>query len=139
MASKAFTMSSFDSIGWRIRRAVTRASAAMATLRIETRDSSIFHCGNQGSRALDVIQVAKASLSQMSSHQAVVTRSPNHMWANSCVVTLVCERRKVCVSSPGRTRRIWEPKVTRPTFSIAPRPSGTATLSSFSNGYGEPK
>jgi len=70
MASNAFTMSSFDLIGSRIRRAVTSASAAMATLRTETRCSSMFHSRRQGSITFVVIQVAKASLSQMSSHQA---------------------------------------------------------------------
>ncbi len=29
------------------------------------------------------MKVAKASLSQMPSHQPIVTRSPNHMWASS--------------------------------------------------------
>ena len=33
------------------------------------------------------MKVAKASLSQMPSHQPIVTRSPNHMWASSCAMT----------------------------------------------------
>ena len=32
--------------------------------------------------------VANDSLSQTSFHQAMVTRSPNHMWAISCAITI---------------------------------------------------
>ena len=32
--------------------------------------------------------VANDSLSHTSSHQAMVTRSPNHMWAISCAMTI---------------------------------------------------
>ena len=39
------------------------------------------------------IQLAKDSLSQRSSHQAMVTRSPNHMWAISWAMMLARRRR----------------------------------------------
>src|SRR5208337_3056367 len=41
-----------------------------------------FHCAT----GCGVIQVAKPSLSQMSSHHFMVTRSPNHWWATSCAM-----------------------------------------------------
>ena len=47
------------------------------------------------------IQVAKASFSQTSSHQAIVTRSPNHWCAISCAQTPAYCRRKRIVSSAG--------------------------------------
>jgi len=34
------------------------------------------------------MKVAKLSLSQISSHQSIVTRLPNHIWASSCAIVL---------------------------------------------------
>jgi hypothetical protein len=76
-------MSLFEVMGWRILRAEVRVSAAMALERSSTRSTAAFQAGFQSSMALGPAQLAKASFSQMSSHQAVVTRSPNHWWATS--------------------------------------------------------
>ena len=43
----------------------------------------ISHSGKRWSTALSPIQEAKLSFSHRSLHQAIVTRSPNHMWAIS--------------------------------------------------------
>src|SRR6184192_4113675 len=49
--------------------------------------SQICHSGLKWSVALVPIHDANPSLSQRLSHQAVVTRSPNHWWAISCAIT----------------------------------------------------
>ena len=71
---------------------------------------------------------AKDSLSQMSSHQVWVTRSPNHMCDISCAITIARVRRSTSVTRPrGRNS---SRKVTQPGFSIAPQlSSGTRTWS----------
>src|SRR5262245_31062977 len=78
---------------------------------------------------------AKDSFSQMSSHQRMVTRSPNHMWAISCRMVLAR-----CSYSKSVT---WDRKmnddsawVTQPKFSIAPAlKSGTHSWSYLGRGY----
>ncbi len=82
------------------------------------------------------IQVAKASLSQMSSHQAAVTRSPNHWWANSWAATSAYRRRRATPSCSAEVSTSDSENVTRPTFSIAPNCTvkGMASTSSFSYG-----
>lgn len=78
---------------------------------------------------------AKDSFSHRSSHQTMVTRSPNHMCAISCRMTFARASYEVCVTLP---RKMYSSrKVTRPGFSIAPRLySGTNAWSYFPNGYG---
>lgn len=61
---------------------------------------------------------ANDSFSQMSSHQRSVTRSPNHMCAISCAITMprVCRSVSVTAERWMNSSR----KVTSPGFSIAP-------------------
>ena len=62
--------------------------------------------------------MAKLSLSHRSSHQRIVTRSPNHMWAISCRIVSARASR---VPSVTLDRKMWRSaKVTRPAFSMAP-------------------
>ncbi len=61
---------------------------------------------------------ANDSFSQRSSHQRIVTRSPNHMWAISCATTPARVARSAAVA---RDRKMnWSRRVTQPGFSIAP-------------------
>ena len=72
-------------------------------------------------------QDANASFSHRSSHQRMVTRSPNHMWAISCSTNSARTARWLC---EGGVRNSWEsPYVTQPQFSIAPPRLGTKTWS----------
>ncbi len=83
------------------------------------------------------MKVAKASLSQMPSHQPIVTRSPNHMWASSCAITSATRSSSARAASALSTRRAVSRNVMQPRFSIAPAAkSGMATRSTFSPGYG---
>ena len=70
---------------------------------------------------------ANASLSQRSSHQRMVTRSPNHMCAISCSRTARARSRSAYVG--GLRKRTLSLQVTQPQFSIAPPMSGTKTWS----------
>src|SRR5258707_8633025 len=112
-------MSSFVRIGCRIRRAETRTSLDIARNRELTRETGASQVGFHVSTVLDASHVAKDSFSQTSSHQAIVTRSPNHMWASSCAQTLAKRRRWVTVSPPGAASKTPWLYVTRPAFSIA--------------------
>lgn len=78
---------------------------------------------------------ANDSFSHRSSHHCMVTRSPNHMWAISCRMTLARLSYAACVTLP---RKMYSSRnVTQPGFSIAPRLySGTNAWSYFPNGYG---
>ena len=82
--------------------------------------------------------MANDSFSQRSSHQRIVTRSPNHMWDNSCSKV---SSRAWYVAGVARLRNTYSSRtVTQPTFSIAPPLySGTKTWSYFPNGYGKSK
>ena len=64
--------------GWRIERVVRRASVFMARCAPSTERTSTSVSWNASWVTLSPIQEAKDSLSQRSSHQAMVTRSPNH-------------------------------------------------------------
>ena len=76
---------------------------------------------------------AKDSFSQRSSHQRMVTRSPNHMWAISWAMIVARGSRSVSVTAERKTYS--SRKVTRPGFSIAPAlNSGTNAWSYLSNG-----
>ena len=69
----------------------------------------------------------------MSSHQRIVTRSPNHMWAISWAMISVRVWRDVSVTRARKTNS--SAIVTQPTFSIAPAlNSGTKTWSYLPNG-----
>src|SRR5580658_7477861 len=78
---------------------------------------------------------ANDSLSHKSSHHFMVTRSPNHMCAISCRITLA--RSSLSVSVTLDRHRSWSVKITQPAFSVAPTLySGTKTWSYLLNGYG---
>ena len=78
-------------------------------------------------------QVAKDSLSHRSSHQRMVTRSPNHMCDSSCRIVSWRREREAAVT---RLRKMYSSrKVTQPTFSMAPALySGTKTWSYLPKG-----
>ncbi len=78
---------------------------------------------------------AKDSFSQRSSHHFMVTRSPNHMCAISCRMTLARPSYAASVTLERKTNS--SRKVTQPGFSIAPMLySGTKHWSYLPNGYG---
>ena len=105
---------------------------ARAAARWCWKSSHIFHSGFQVSTTWKAIQVAKASFSQRSFHQAMVTRSPYHMWASSWQITSATRLRSWSVTVSGSTSSSVSRKNTAPAFSIAPASkSGTATRSSF--------
>src|SRR6187402_3514807 len=63
---------------------------------------------------------AKDSLSHRSSHHFMVTRSPNHMWASSCMTTTVRNSSRASEVLPRNSSRSSD-TVTQPAFSIAPK------------------
>ena len=81
---------------------------------------------------------ANDSLSHRSSHQRMVTRSPNHMCAISwAMVLLRASTWSASVAAPRK--RHSSRKVTQPGFSIAPAlNSGTNAWSYLPNGYRMP-
>jgi hypothetical protein len=74
---------------------VARESRAIASSRSPTASRAVFHCGRSFAVVRPAIQEAKPSLSQRSSHQAIVTRSPNHWCEISCAAT----ENTACLSS----------------------------------------
>ena len=75
---------------------------------------------------------ANDSFSHRSSHHFMVTRSPNHMCAISCKMTIA---RVSYLASVTLDRNISDSViVTQPGFSIAPALSGTKTWSYLANG-----
>ena len=85
--------------------------------------------------ALDkaALNSANDSFSHRSSHHFMVTRSPNHMCAISCRITVARSSYIMSVTLDLKSSR--SENVTQPTFSIAPAVnSGTNTWSYFSNG-----
>src|SRR3954452_22807372 len=80
---------------------------------------------------------ANDSFSQRSSHQVIVTRSPNHMCASSCSTVFA---RLSSSEWVVRLRKTYSSRrVTQPAFSIAPMLySGTNAWSYLWNGYGVP-
>src|SRR5215469_10991815 len=87
--------------------------------------------------ALDkaALNSANDSLSHRSSHHFMVTRSPNHMCAISCRITVARSSYIMSVTLDRNSNR--SEKVTQPMFSMAPAAnSGTKTWSYFANGYG---
>ena len=76
---------------------------------------------------------ANDSFSQRSSHQRIVTRSPNHMWASSC--RIVRPRRSTIASGTFERQTYCSVIVTVPAFSIAPAlNSGTNSWSYLAKG-----
>ena len=98
------------------------------------------HPGFQASNGLDSIQVAKPSFSQMSSHHAIVTRSPNHWCAISWEITEPISLYAQAGAFFSFSRSKASRKVIAAVFSIAPAAkSGRPMRSNFSNGYLMPK
>src|SRR5215469_15726526 len=76
---------------------------------------------------------ANDSFSQRSCHHFMVTRSPNHMCAISCRITLARSSWSVSVTLDRNSSR--SEKITQPAFSVAPALySGTNTWSYLVNG-----
>ena len=127
-------MSSSPVIGWRMARELASTSCSMAECAASTARADASYSGRICPVIRRAIQVAKASLSQRSSHHGMVTRSPNHWCASSCAVTLIsaCSCPTVAVFASSSSSA--SPKVTAPAFSIAPRFSGTAMRSSLAYG-----
>ena len=76
---------------------------------------------------------ANDSFSQRSSHQRIVTRSPNHMWPSSC--SRVSARRSIAACGTFDLNTYCSVMVTAPAFSIAPAlNSGTNSWSYLANG-----
>src|ERR1700694_5440071 len=82
--------------------------------------------------------VANDSLSHRSSHQRIVTRSPNHMRASSW--RMVSARRSYAASGTFERKTLSSWNVMHAAFSIAPAlNSGTKSWSNLSNAYRKPK
>ena len=106
-------------------------AAARDTPKLTHRCHSGFHAWT----ATISMKVANASLSQIPFHHAIVTRSPNHMWASSCATTSAIRSRSEWDAAASSTRRAVSRNVIAPRFSIAPAAkSGRATRSSLSVG-----
>ena len=75
---------------------------------------------------------ANDSFSHRSSHHVIVTRSPNHMCAISCRMTIARSSRTVSVTLDRNSS--CSVIVTQPGFSIAPALSVTNTWSYLANG-----
>jgi hypothetical protein len=79
--------------GCRMRRAVASESSPI------TCDFAARACrrapvaGRHASIVSSAMKLANASFSQMSSHHAIVTRSPNHWCASSCAMMLAAPTR----------------------------------------------
>ena len=83
--------------------------------------------------ARDAQNSANDSFSHRSSHHFMVTRSPNHMCAISCRMTMA--RTSYIMSVTLERNSNCSEIVTQPTFSIAPAlNSGTKTWSYLANG-----
>ena len=111
------------------------ASTASAASREGAKPIQRSHDGRKASTHSISMNVAKASLSQMPSHQPMVTRSPNHMCAISWAITSATRsssaRAALCSSTSSAVSR----NVMQPRFSMAPAAkSGMATRSTFSPG-----
>ena len=118
-------------MAWLLRR----ASRSIAHSREPLASSQTFHAGFRWSVALVPIHEAKPSLSQRLSHQAIVTRLPNHWCAISCAMVA-----KTCCCAESELRALScstavSFEMMAPQFSIAPlKPPGTAIWSSLGSG-----
>ena len=121
--------------GYSIGRVECTLSTASAASREGAKPTQRSHEGRKASTQSVSMKVAKASLSQMPSHQLIVTRSPNHMCASSCAITSATRSSSVRAAFALSTRSAVSRKVMQPRFSMAPAAkSGMATRSTFSPG-----
>ena len=88
MPSKALSISPLVAIAWWIGRPTSSASVFMALSPSCRAPTPILSSGRQAWPMRKPIQLAKLSFSQMSSHQAGLTRSPNHWCESSWLTTL---------------------------------------------------
>ncbi len=131
IASASFGAVTGNSTG-RVLRRPSRASAAARDTPNVTHRS---HSGFQASTHSISMKVAKASLSQMPFHHAIVTRSPNHMWATSWATTSATRSSSLWVAVFSSTSSAVSRNVIAPRFSMAPdAKSGIASKSSLSPG-----
>ena len=100
MPSASAAVTTSYSIG-RVERS---ASVSNAAARARPNVVHTSHSGRNDSEAFTSMNVANASFSQMPFHQLIVTRSPNHMWASSWLMTSATR----CSSGLGRARRVDE-------------------------------
>src|SRR5437588_796938 len=84
---------------WSWRRAPVLYSLAKVTQPLRNRVASTW--------ASTDMMVAKLSLSYRSSHQRVVSRSPNHMWAISCRMVLARSSRSASVTRERKIMYSW--------------------------------
>src|SRR5215210_7678360 len=116
-------------MGW----VLSRASAASAAFLPHWKSFQISYEGSSVLTAFVDTHSAKASLSHRSSHHFIVTRLPNHMWANSCATTWAMLFSACHEAVLGSMIRADWRKITRPLFSIAPAAKpGTAAWSYLS-------
>jgi hypothetical protein len=93
------------------------------------------HDGRNASTHTISMNVANASLSQMPSHQPIVTRSPNHMCASSWATTSATRSSSARAALDGSMSSAVSRNVMQPRFSMAPAAkSGMATRSTLSPG-----
>ena len=143
MPSKAFSMSSFAAIGWRMRRAVTSESWSIAREREPTRAAT--RPAPFGLPAVDDLR--RHPRRERLVEPDVVPPGHRHEVAEPLVRGLVGADARVRAAGSGSSRRqasrggALEAYVTRPGFSIAPNPTvcGITRWSSFSYGYGMSK
>ena len=127
--------SSGEPTGYSIGRVACRPSTASAASRSSPKLTQRCQAGRKASTQRTSMKVAKASFSQIPSHQRMVTRSPNHMWAISWATTSATRSSSVRAALAGSTSSAVSRKVTQPRFSMAPKAkSGMATRSSLSAG-----
>src|ERR1043165_7514018 len=142
MESKAWLICSTVVTCWTTGWVVLREASWIACSRPLIRPSRGSHSGCRAAVALVDIQEAKPSFSQRSSHQAMVTRSPNHWCAISCAATSKIDCWRAGVVIAGSTSRMFSNEKIAPQFSIAPKNwlvPGPATLSSLGGGEGGPE
>ena len=106
MLSQTLASSSALRTGSAMRRDETSRSVRMAWARDASTLVSQPQPGISSAVMRSPSQEAKDSFSQMSSHQAIVTRLPNHWWASSCaaVATKLRSKRGVCSAGEASIR-----------------------------------
>ena len=128
----------FSSIGWCMGRPTRSASVSMALSVAASCSARVPNPGRQRSLIFEPSHCAKDSLSQISSHQTGVTKSPNHWCAISCATI---PPKTLCCAGEGRApiSRWRSSKTIAPAFSIAMPLIGEAIRSSFGYGKAKPK
>mmetsp|Transcript_31672 Transcript_31672/g.77551 ORF Transcript_31672/g.77551 Transcript_31672/m.77551 type:complete len:205 (-) Transcript_31672:384-998(-) len=137
MASNTCSTSSACAIGtWMAcdeRSASRRSAAPMA--------STAYCChtlksGYSASVAKCSMKLAKPSLSQMSAHQRMVVRLPNHWCASSCVTTIATRCFCCALALASSMSRSTSRYVMRPQFSMAPMANSVQhSMSILGSGY----